>query len=326
MWRVLRATGEVLTHSKCELDSVSTAVLSTDFNQSVFTALRNDQPEHVAYTPFGFGSFAHEIPGMPGFNGEIRDHYAGLYLLGNYRIYSPALMRFHNPDSWSPFGDGGVNTYAYVRNDPINYMDPTGHMPFSRRTSSSNLPKAGSGRVLESLESHPSSRHASLQASESQPSLKSSNRKQSGSRRSSSLSSNLSLDGSFDSMGSQTSIAPESPDGFSGVAQRYRKNAMEYLKTIHGLEDRGDNWSVSKAKAHFTQPLTETEQFKFDIFQNAIRHYRVSAPIAAGLIGDSNHKQLGTSGIWQVRLSGSGRMTYVVNEKVVMIRDVGGHT
>lgn len=326
MWRVLRATGDVLAHSRSGIDGASAAVLLTDLNRSVLTALRDDQPEHVAYMPFGFGSFAHELPGLPGFNGEVRDSHAGHYLLGNYRVYSPALMRFHNPDSWSPFGDGGINPYAYVGNDPINATDPTGHMPLPRRKSSPDLLDSRLGGPLPSLEPHPSARRASLQASNSQPRLNSLNQSQSNSRRSSLLSSNLSLYGSLDSMGSQTSIASGSSGGLSSVAQRYGKNVMAYLKTVPRLEDHRSNWSVSKKQAYFTKSLTETEQFKFDVFQDAIHHYQVSAPFAAGLMGRSNHKQLGTSGIWQVRLSGGGRMTYVVNESVVMIRDVGGHT
>jgi hypothetical protein len=37
------------------------------------------------------------------------------------------LMRFHSPDSWSPFGEGGVNAYAYCEGDPIGNVDSTGH-------------------------------------------------------------------------------------------------------------------------------------------------------------------------------------------------------
>ena len=48
--------------------------------------------------------------------------------LGNgYRIYNPALMRFHGPDAWSPFGRGGLNAYAYAADDPVNHLDPSGH-------------------------------------------------------------------------------------------------------------------------------------------------------------------------------------------------------
>lgn len=43
-----------------------------------------------------------------GFNGERQDPATGLYPLGKgYRIYNPAMMRFHASDSMSPFGQGG---------------------------------------------------------------------------------------------------------------------------------------------------------------------------------------------------------------------------
>lgn len=62
------------------------------------------------------------------YNGERRDPVSGVYQLGNgYRSYNPALMRFHSPDSFSPFGAGGINPYAYCAGDPINRSDPSGH-------------------------------------------------------------------------------------------------------------------------------------------------------------------------------------------------------
>jgi RHS repeat-associated protein len=63
------------------------------------------------------------------FNGERLDPVGETYHLGNgYRAYNPVLMRFTSPDSWSPFGAGGINPYAYCAGDPINRSDPTGHM------------------------------------------------------------------------------------------------------------------------------------------------------------------------------------------------------
>ena len=37
-------------------------------------------------------------------------------------------MRFNAPDSLSPFGEGGFNAYNYCAGDPINKIDPSGHM------------------------------------------------------------------------------------------------------------------------------------------------------------------------------------------------------
>lgn len=63
-----------------------------------------------------------------GFNGERKDPVTGLYHLGNgYRVYSPRLMCFHATDSMSPFGKGGINSYAYCLGDPVNLRDPSGH-------------------------------------------------------------------------------------------------------------------------------------------------------------------------------------------------------
>ncbi|MGG1943897.1 RHS repeat-associated core domain-containing protein [Trinickia sp. NRRL B-1857] len=64
-----------------------------------------------------------------GFTGALRDAAMPGYLLGNgYRIYLPSLMRLNALDNLSPFGAGGLNAYAYSDDDPIDRMDPTGHM------------------------------------------------------------------------------------------------------------------------------------------------------------------------------------------------------
>lgn len=67
-----------------------------------------------------------------GFNGQLSESASRHYLLGNgYRAYSPVLMRFLQPDSWSPFGWGGLNPYCYCGGEPVNQSDPSGHMPWS---------------------------------------------------------------------------------------------------------------------------------------------------------------------------------------------------
>ena len=54
----------------------------------------------------------------------------GLYYYGA-RWYDPALGRFVSPDTIVPLESQGVQAwdrYAYVRNSPVNYTDPTGHV------------------------------------------------------------------------------------------------------------------------------------------------------------------------------------------------------
>ena len=64
-----------------------------------------------------------------GFNAERQDHITQKYHFGNgVRMYNPSLMRFHASDSMSPFGKGGINSYAYALGDPVNHRDPSGHI------------------------------------------------------------------------------------------------------------------------------------------------------------------------------------------------------
>jgi RHS repeat-associated protein len=81
------------------------------------------------YTAYGYAPPGDSAQSALGYNGEYTDPVTGNYHLGNgYRAFSPALGRFTAPDSLAPFGAGGLNTYAYCEGDPINAIDPTGHM------------------------------------------------------------------------------------------------------------------------------------------------------------------------------------------------------
>jgi RHS repeat-associated protein len=63
------------------------------------------------------------------FTGAPLDAVTFGYLLGNgYRMYLPSLNRFGAPDSLSPFQAGGFNAYVYCGGNPVNRVDPSGHM------------------------------------------------------------------------------------------------------------------------------------------------------------------------------------------------------
>jgi RHS repeat-associated protein len=104
-------------------------LLATDQQRSVLRTLNaNSHSKPITYSPYGHRHPENGWLSLLGFNGERPDPVTGHYLLGNgYRAFNPVLMRFNSPDSWSPFGKGGFNAYAYCGGNPINRSDPTGH-------------------------------------------------------------------------------------------------------------------------------------------------------------------------------------------------------
>jgi len=64
-----------------------------------------------------------------GYNGEIFDPVGGQYYL-RARYYNPVIGRFTQEDTY--YG-AGLNLYAYCRNLPVGYIDPSGHQPCDRK-------------------------------------------------------------------------------------------------------------------------------------------------------------------------------------------------
>ena len=112
-------------HIHTELD-VGTTLIAHDDKRSTLATLAPAHTTAFSYTVAGYSpTDEHRVLG---FNGERNDKTTGYYLLGNgYRAFNPVLMRFNSPDSWSPFGEGGINAYAYCEGDPLNRTDPEGH-------------------------------------------------------------------------------------------------------------------------------------------------------------------------------------------------------
>lgn len=123
------------------------ALLATDLQGSVFQ--RHSDKATLTYTAFGYCPIVDSQGGSLKFNAQLCER-SNLYLLGNgYRAYHTALMRFGSMDNLSPFGEGGINAYAYCGNDPVNRADPTGHMfKLSRSPSTLTRPPAYSSSSL----------------------------------------------------------------------------------------------------------------------------------------------------------------------------------
>jgi RHS repeat-associated protein len=89
-------------------------------------------PIEVAYDPFG----VHGWPGrsQPGddefpytYTGGLYDRATG-WILNGARYYSPAIGRWTQQDVYdAPLDPLNANRYAYAGNNPVNYVDPTGH-------------------------------------------------------------------------------------------------------------------------------------------------------------------------------------------------------
>ncbi|NOK62788.1 MAG: hypothetical protein GFH25_541290n35 [Chloroflexi bacterium AL-N10] len=83
------------------------------------------------YSPFGEIEATNGDGSLFGYTGEPQDPSSGLTYL-RARYYHPALGRFLTPDAIVPDVLNGQawNAYAYVYNDPINWVDPSGYAPW----------------------------------------------------------------------------------------------------------------------------------------------------------------------------------------------------
>jgi RHS repeat-associated protein len=115
----------------CETIAASVYYFHQDHigSSNVITDSTGKQVACYEYKPYGetskvSGSFSTDIR----FTGQRLDNSTGFYYYGA-RYYDPELGRFIQPDTIiaRPFDPQDLNRYAYCRNNPINYVDPTGH-------------------------------------------------------------------------------------------------------------------------------------------------------------------------------------------------------
>lgn len=100
-------------------------------SSSVITDSGGNVTARMVYLPFGELTQANSSGGdvvTSKFTGQEYDEELGLYYYGA-RYYDPAIGRFISADSVVPSASDAqsFNRYSYVRDNPIVYVDPTGH-------------------------------------------------------------------------------------------------------------------------------------------------------------------------------------------------------
>jgi RHS repeat-associated protein len=99
---------------------------------NVISDITGNRIQLTEYEPWGKVSRTDPATNSPDpekrFTGQILDPESGLYYYGA-RYYDPDLARFISPDPIvpSPGDPQSLNRYTYVRNNPVKYIDPTGH-------------------------------------------------------------------------------------------------------------------------------------------------------------------------------------------------------
>jgi RHS repeat-associated protein len=97
-------------------------------SSSIITDERGNKAQETYYYPFGETRYNSGNVTHFKFTGQEEDAETGLYYYGA-RYYDPVVGRFISPDSivQAPFDPQTLNRYSYCVNNPVIYIDPTGH-------------------------------------------------------------------------------------------------------------------------------------------------------------------------------------------------------
>lgn len=154
---IMRSDSSPIAEKSSYPASNEAALLSVDILGTPVNITRKQATYPKAYCPYGYAKGKPSERTSTGFAGETL-LIAEKYLIGSFRLFDPVIMRFHSPDSLSPFARGGINTYSYCENDPINHADPSGHFrirSFLGHTFRPKLPKYLSQQNTASVQNTP---------------------------------------------------------------------------------------------------------------------------------------------------------------------------
>jgi RHS repeat-associated protein len=119
----------------CTFDSTGITAEYYHPDQLHSTAVETDASgnpyQHYEYSAFGQSRYTSSSTAFPvsrRYTAQVLDEETGLYYYGS-RYYDPQLGRFIQPDTLipNPFDPQAYDRYAYVRDNPLRYVDPTGH-------------------------------------------------------------------------------------------------------------------------------------------------------------------------------------------------------
>jgi RHS repeat-associated protein len=124
-------TGLAIDEYFRRIDSSTTRYYLSDALQSSIALTDGSGVLQTSYTYEPFGGLSTSGGGTTntiGYTGREADG-TGLFF-NRSRYYDPRLQRFTAEDSLG-FAAGSPNLYAYVWNDPTDYVDPDGHLPIA---------------------------------------------------------------------------------------------------------------------------------------------------------------------------------------------------
>ncbi len=100
-------------------------------SSTVITNASGNKVQETYYYPFGETRVSTGNATNYKYTGQEEDPETGLYYYGA-RYYDPIIGRFISADTIVPnFADPqSLNRYSYVENNPLRYIDPTGHFKF----------------------------------------------------------------------------------------------------------------------------------------------------------------------------------------------------
>jgi RHS repeat-associated protein len=129
-FKIFAGGKQVAEVTRDQLDKLTTKYIHSDHlgSATLITDETGSNPELRTYDPFGQASVdLTSNPVKTGFTGQEHDADLGLINMKG-RMYDPTSRRFLTPDPFifDLFNPQGLNRYAYVTNNPLNLIDPSG--------------------------------------------------------------------------------------------------------------------------------------------------------------------------------------------------------